>query len=66
MTTKKSTGLMDFLESLAAKKFALVRFSSCDSPGGLSRVCPNLVISRQDLCDMEHNLRFVSSKNGVH
>lgn len=65
MTTKQSTESIDFLESLAGKKLTLGSFLLAIRQGEEQtqvEFAQTLDISRQNLCDIEHNRRFVSPK----
>ncbi|KTD25775.1 helix-turn-helix transcriptional regulator [Legionella maceachernii] len=65
MTTKQSTESIDFLESLASKKLTLGSFLLAIRQGEEQtqvEFAQTLGISRQNLCDIEHNRRFVSPK----
>ena len=65
MITKKSKATLDFLESIIGKKPSLGDFILAVRQGEeltqveFSRI---IGISRQNLCDIEHNRRFISPK----
>lgn len=65
MITKESKKSLDYLESLIGKKTTLgeyllaIRQGDEHSQATFSKL---LGISRQNLCDIEHNRRFVSPK----
>ena len=65
MITNKSKEALDYLESLIGKKPTLGDYLSAIRQGEeLSQVnfAKLLGISRQNLCDIEHNRRFISPK----
>lgn len=65
MITKQSKASIDFLESLAGKKFTLGSFLLAIRQGedeSQAEFAKKIGISRQNLCDIEHGRRFVSPK----
>lgn len=65
MNTNHSKKAMDFLESILGKKPSLGDYLLAIRQGEeLTQVefAKNLGISRQNLCDIEHNRRFLSPK----
>lgn len=65
MITNRSKEALDYLESLIGKKPTLGDYLLAIRQGEeLSQVdfARQLGISRQNLCDMEHNRRFISPK----
>lgn len=65
MTTNQSKNAMDFLENLLGKKPSLGDYIFAIRQGEeMTQVdfARSLGISRQNLCDIEHNRRFVSPK----
>ena len=65
MITKKSMDTLEFLESLIGKKPSLGDFILAVRQGEeLTQVefAKILGISKQNLCDIEHNRRFISPK----
>ena len=68
MIAKESKKSLDFLESLIGKKTTLGDYLLAIRQGEeLSQVefAKLLGISRQNLCDIEHNRRFISPKMAV-
>ncbi len=65
MITKKSKESLDYLESLIGKKPTLGDYLLSIRQGeelSQSQFASHLGLSRQNLCDIEHNRRFISPK----
>jgi transcriptional regulator with XRE-family HTH domain len=65
MTTNQSRNAMDFLEGILGKKPTLGDYLLAIRQGEEQtqiEFAKNLGISRQNLCDIEHNRRFVSPR----
>ena len=65
MTINQSKGTLDFIEGLLGKKPSLGDYLLAIRKGeefSQAKFSEQLGISRQNLCDIEHNRRFISPK----